>query len=41
MKKYSYPVFRVYVADELNQKLLFIASVISTSFARALPGLMR
>jgi len=33
--------FRIYVAGDLNQNLSFVASVLSTSFARALLGLIR
>jgi len=33
--------FRIHVAGDLNQKLSFVASVRSTSFARALLGLIR
>jgi len=33
--------FRIHVAGDLNQKLSLVASVLSTSFARALLGLIR
>jgi len=33
--------FRIHVAGDLNQKLPFVASDLSTSFARALLGLIR
>jgi len=33
--------FRIHVAGDLNQKLSWVARVLSTSFARALLGLIR
>jgi len=37
----SMSAFRLHVAGDLNQKLSFVASFLSTSFARALLGLIR